>query len=112
MGIGMNSIESPAINLRTESSSKGDFTLCEMLWAYIKVCKDTNRSLVVLPKEHYSPLGRLSLLPKSFCVAQLKLQNLHVLLFLTCYKRDNYRGAKRINVIEVLKKRACKIDEA
>ena len=53
-----------------------------------------------LSKGHYSPLGRLPLLPKSSCMAQLKLQNLRVLLFLICYKRDNYRGAKRINVVK------------
>lgn len=53
-----------------------------------------------LSKEHYSPLGRSPLLPQSSCAARLKLQNLHVLLFLVCYKRENYRGAKRINVVK------------
>lgn len=53
-----------------------------------------------LSREHYSPLGRSPLLPQSSCAAWLKLQNLHVLLFLPCYKRDNYRGAKRINIVK------------
>lgn len=69
-----------------------------------------------LSKEHYSPLGRPLLLPKSSCLAQLKLQNLHVLLFPICYKRDNYRGAKRINMVMSgrcsKKKGVCRIDRA